>query len=127
MKHSAVFATLLFAVATYSANAISAEDDNDSAYSIETVAGEMSIRNVVVKQVGQHFTSYVGFQFDCSTQKYTQTGFYSSPESVMAELSTTKYADSFNYSSFSNTVRSKACEPEPGLNITDTTQPPSAS
>jgi len=127
MKHSAVFATLLFAVVTYSANGLSAAGDNESAFSIETVAGEMPIRNVVVKQVGEHFTSYIGFQFDCSTQKYTQTGFYSSPEGVMAELSATKYADTFNYSSFSNTMRLKACELEPGLNITDTTQPPSAS
>jgi len=127
MKNSAVFATLLLSVVTYSANALSAADGEDSAYSIEIVAGEMPVRNVVVKQVGQHFTSYVGFQFDCSTQKYTQTGFYNSPEGVMAELSTTKYADTFNYSSFSNTMRLKACELEPGLNITDTTQPPSAS
>ena len=127
MKSSAVVATLLFAAATYSANALAVADDNNPAFSIETVAGEMPIRNVVLKQVGQHFTSYFGFQFDCSTQKYTQTGFYSSPESALAELAETKAADSFNYSSLSNSARSKACGMEPGLHVSDTAQSPSAS
>ena len=127
MNSSAVFATVLFAATTYSATILSATDDYYSAYSIETVAGEMPIRNVVVKRVGENFTSYSGFQFDCTTQKFTQTGFYSSPESVMAELSATKYGDSFNHSSLSESVRLKACGVEPELNITATTQPPSAS
>ena len=127
MKSSAVFATLLFAVATYSADTLSASDDYYTAYSIETVAGEMPIRNVVVKRVGETFTSYSGFQFDCTTQKYVQTGFYSSPESALVELAETKAAGNYIYSSLSNSARMKACGLEPGLNVSDTNQPPNAS
>ena len=126
MNSSAVFATLLFAAVTYSANTLSAADDYYAAYSIDRVMGDSPVRNVVVKRSGPEFTSYRAFQFDCASQDFRQTGFFSSPEGALAELARTTRSDSY-YSSLIDTARVKACELEPGMNVSDTAQPPSAS
>lgn len=126
MKPSALIASILLCVAAYSAETISAVSDDDSAYSILSVVGDMPIRNVIVKRTGDHFISFFGFQFDCASQKSSQTGFYSSPEAVQAELSNTIPANGI-YSSLSDQARLKACESNSNIGVSDRTKPPSAS
>ena len=125
MKLRAVLASLLLSFAVYSADTLSATDD-DSDYFIESVVGNMPIRSVVVKRNGQQFTSYLAFQFDCASQKYSQTGFFSSPEIALAELSKIDLRSSFS-TSLSNLAHLKARKRDSELNVSNGTQTPSAS
>ena len=123
LKHCAIFfASLLLSIDAYSADTMPDTDDDYSAYSIEAVMGDMPIRSVVVKRSSPYFTSYLGFQFDCASQKYSQTGFYSSSEAALAELSKIEPSNGV-YTTLSDSVNSKACKLEPSLNVSNGTQP----
>lgn len=126
MKPSSFIASLLLSVAIFSTDTMSATDVKETGYSIQAVTGDTPIRNVIVKRSGRYFTSYLGFQFDCVGNNYSQTGFYSSPEAAAAELSQLK-RDNINNWDLSDMVRAKACVSEPGTTITSSAQSPSAS
>lgn len=123
MKPSAFIASLLLSVAIFSTDTMSATDVENSGYSIQAVTGDTPIRNVIVKRNGPYFTSYLGFQFDCVGNNYSHTGFYSSPESVAAELSQLK-RDSSNNWDLSDMVRAKACKSDPGTNVISSAELP---
>jgi hypothetical protein len=109
MKLSAFVACLLLSLAVYSTNSMSATTIGDSGYSIESVTGEMPIRTVILKNVGQYFTTFQAYQFDCASQKSKQTGFHRTPEAAQADLSNTILANSI-FSWLSDQARLKACE-----------------
>ncbi|MFJ7794332.1 hypothetical protein [Pseudomonas sp. NPDC096950] len=123
MRARVISAACLLSLTAYSACAISASEDYYAAYSIESVAGDMPIRNVVVKRVGEYFTSYLGFQFDCTNQTLSQTGFFSSPESVLRELARTKPSDG-SYSFMTDRARAKACDIDTSETVSDAAQHP---
>ncbi len=125
MKPTALFASLLLSVATYSADTMSAAPVASTVFSVENATGEMPIRNVVVKRSGEYFTTYLAYKFDCAGQKFSQTGFYSSPEAALAEVSKTVLADS-TYSSLSAQARLKACEPNSNLGFSEYHHQPTA-
>ena len=126
MKLSAFVVSVLLSIATYSTSAVSSATIGDTGYSIESVAGDMPIRSVVLKKVGKHFTTFFAYQFDCASQKSSQTGFFSTPEAAQADLSNTDLANSI-YSALSDQARLKACEPDSSIGASESKPQPSAS
>ena len=126
MKPSAFVVSLLLSVAAYSTSAMSSTTIGEAGYSIERVAGDMPIRNVILKRAGQYFTTFIAYQFDCGSQKSSQSGFFSTPEAAQADLASTELANSI-YSALSDQVRLKACEPDSNIGASDSKRQPSAS
>ncbi|MGB6213676.1 hypothetical protein [Pseudomonas mandelii] len=117
---------ILFAALAVSNGVVAAGDDFYKSYSVVSSEGELPIRNVVVKKVSDHFTSYRGFQVNCESQKLSETGFYSSPDAVIRELSTLKSTDR-TFKLLTDEVWTAACGVKQTTVVSDSVQPPKAS
>lgn len=127
MRCLAIFASALLSANAYSANATSTTDDEFyKGYSVVRAEGKLPIRNVVVKRVGEHFTSYRGFQLNCVSHRLSETGFYSSPDAALRELSTLKPSDR-TFKLLTDEVWTAACGTEQPTVVSDSVQPPKAS
>ena len=99
----------LLSIFAFSTNANAAPDDYYAAYSIVSVNGDLPIRTVIVKRVSEDFVSYRGFQFDCSNQTLSQSGFYNAPELALGELAKVTPSPG-NYTFMTDRARAKACD-----------------
>lgn len=83
-------------------------------YSIESVDGNIPIRAVVVKRSSETIVAYTGFGFDCTSNLFSRTGFYSSKESVLAQIVKIGRIDEPE-SDLATLARKQACEPNQPL------------
>jgi len=112
----------LLSIFAFSASAIAAQNDYYAAYSIVSVEGDMPIRTVIVKRVSQDFVSYRGFQFDCTNQALSQSGFYNAPDLAVGELARVVPSPG-NYSFLTDRARAKACGLENSQTLGGLNQP----
>jgi len=112
----------LLSIFAFSASAIAAQDDYYAGYSIVSVDGDMPIRTVIVKRVSQDFVSYRGFQFDCTNQALSQSGFYNAPDLALGELAKVT-PSSGNYTFMTDRARAKACDIESSQTLGGLNQP----
>ncbi|UST86921.1 hypothetical protein [Pseudomonas siliginis] len=112
----------LLSIIAFSTNANAAPDDYYAAYSIVSVNGDLPIRTVIVKRVSEDFVSYRGFQFDCSNQTLSQSGFYNAPELAIGELAKVIPSPG-NYTFMTDRARAKACDIESSQTVGGLNQP----
>ncbi|UVL96294.1 hypothetical protein LOY48_09375 [Pseudomonas siliginis] len=112
----------LLSIFAFSTNANAAPDDYYAAYSIVSVNGDLPIRTVIVKRVSEDFVSYRGFQFDCSNQTLSQSGFYNAPELAIGELAKVIPSPG-NYTFMTDRARAKACDIESAQTVGGLNQP----
>ncbi|MEB2652466.1 MULTISPECIES: hypothetical protein [Pseudomonas] len=112
----------LLSIFAFSTNANAAPDDYYAAYSIVSVNGDLPIRTVIVKRVSEDFVSYRGFQFDCSNQTLSQSGFYNAPELAIGELAKVIPSPG-NYTFMTDRARAKACDIESSQTVGGLNQP----
>ncbi|MBF6037962.1 hypothetical protein H8F22_03660 [Pseudomonas sp. P154a] len=127
MRYLAIFASTLLSANAYSADTLLTNYDSfHKSYSVVSAEGELPIRNVVVKIVGEQFSSYRGFQINCVSRKLSDTGFYSTPDAARRQLPALDSAEK-TVKVLTDEVWAAACEAEQPTLVNDSVQPPKAS
>ncbi|TFB40922.1 hypothetical protein [Pseudomonas sp. F01002] len=120
MKALKIVAALSISSLANATESQSVADVYSANYSIESVEGNIPIRAVVVKRSSESIVVYTGFGFDCTSKVFSQTGFYSSKESVLAQVAKIGRVDAPE-SDLTILARKQACEANQplGANVSD--------